>query len=397
MLEDFEKMLNDSEAKAAGVGVGEKLDATVVSIGKEHVFLDIGTRSEGMLQRAEVERDGKLTVAVGDRIPVFTVGVRDGAMMCARRLGAAAGNALDRRDDAAAVLAQIKDAFDAGMPVEGTVKEAIKGGFSVSVLGHRAFCPVSQIDRVYCEKPEEHVGRTYAFEITGFEESGRNVVLSRRAILKREAEEAAKITIERLGPGDIVEGEVTSIRKYGAFVDIGGVEGLLHVSELSHARVGHPDEVVSKGQRVRVQIKEIDRVQGKISLSLKSLIDDPWNEALRSLAAGRMCEGTVTRLAAFGAFVELVPGVEGLVHVSQMAADKRVSNPREVVSPGAKVRVRVLEIDPDRRRISLALVDENAEEEREATEAFRASTGTRKQGMGTLGDLLGDSRKKRSS
>jgi small subunit ribosomal protein S1 len=389
MHDEFEDLLNESEAKVAGVGVGEKLDAKVVSIGKEHVFLDIGIRSEGLLARMEVERDGELTVKIGDRIPVFTVGAKDGAVICALRLGAAAGGAIDRKDDMAAVIAQIEDAYNAGMPIEGTIKEVNKGGFSVHVLGVRAFCPVSQIDRVYCEKPDEHLGRTYAFAILRFEESGRNVVLSRRILLEREAEEAAKIALERLKEGDIVEGEVMSLQKYGAFVDVGGAEGLVHVSELSHARVGHPDEVLSKGQRVRVQIKEIDRAKGKISLSLKSLLDDPWNEALAGLTAGRIAEGTVSRLAAFGAFVELYPGVEGLIHVSQMAADKRVSNPREVVSPGQKIRARVLEIDPERRRISLALVDENAEEEREATEAFRASTASRKSGMGTLGDLLG--------
>jgi len=389
MHDEFEDLLNETEAKVAGVGVGEKLDAKVVSIGKEHVFLDIGIRSEGLLARTEVERDGELTVSIGDRIPVFTVGARDGAVMCARRLGAAAGGAFDRKDDMTAVIAQIEDAFNAGMPIEGTVKEVNKGGFSVHVLGVRAFCPVSQIDRVYCEKPDDHLGRTYAFAIARFEEGGRNIVLSRRILLEREAEEAAKIVLERLNVGDIIEGEVTSIQKYGAFVDVGGAEGLVHVSELSHTRIAHPEEVLSKGQHVRVQIKDIDRAKGKISLSLKSLLDDPWNEALANLSAGRIAEGVVSRLAQFGAFVELFPGVEGLVHVSQMAADKRVGNPREMVSQGQKVRVRVLEIDPERRRISLALVDENVEEEREATEAFRATAANRKSGMGTLGDLLG--------
>lgn len=390
MRDDFEDLLNESDAVKAGVSAGERIDATVVSIGREHVFLDIGIRAEGLLARAEVERDGELRVKVGDRLPVFTVGGRDGAVMCALRIGAAAGGAGDRRgEDAAAVLAQLQEAYDAGMPVEGSVREVNKGGFSVSVLGQRAFCPVSQIDRVYCEKPDEHVGRTYAFAITRFEEGGRNIVLSRRILLEREAEESAKALLEQLHEGDIVEGEVTSLQKYGAFVDVGGAEGLVHVSELSHTRIGHPDEVLSIGQRVRVQIREIDRAKGKISLSLKSLLDDPWNEALASLTAGRIAEGTVSRLAAFGAFVELFPGVEGLVHVSQMAADRRVGNPREMVSAGQKIRVRVLEIDPERRRISLALVDEGAEEEREATEAFRATSAGRRAGMGTLGDLLG--------
>ena len=391
--DSFESMLEESFAADAGVAPGQKIEATVVSIGKEYVFLDLGTRAEGMMMLEEVERDGEVDVAEGDRITVFTAGAKDGAVICRRTVG---GGTMERTDDKAMLLEQIREAHDAGMPVEGTVKEVNKGGFSVSVMGVRAFCPISQIARGYCENPAEHLERTYSFAVIKFEEGGRNVVLSRRQIQEREAEEAAAQAWETLTEGQVYEGTVTSLQKYGAFVDIGGIEGLVHVSEISHKRVGHPDEVLSEGQAVKVQIKELDHGSHKISLSLKSLLEDPWREALASLTAGRVVVGKVTRLAAFGAFVEVEDGVEGLVHVSRMSETRRVSNPREMVSQGDEVRVRVLEIDPESRRISLELVDENAEEEREITESFRASKKAQgRGGMGTLGDLLSSSLNKK--
>lgn len=392
--DNFEAMLEESFAADAGVAPGQKVEATVVSVGKEHVFLDLGTRAEGMMMREEVERDGELTVSVGEKITVFTAGAKDGAVICRRTVG---GGTLERTDDKAQLLEQIREAYEAGMPVEGTVKEVNKGGFSIDVMGVRAFCPISQISRGYCEAPDEHLNHSYTFTVIKFEEGGRNVVLSRRPILDQEAEEAAAQAWGTLEEGQVFEGKITSLQKYGAFVDIGGVEGLVHVSEISHKRIGHPDEVLEAGQIIKVQIKELDPASKKISLSLKSLMEDPWEETMATLTAGRVLTGKVTRLATFGAFVEIGDGVEGLIHISRMSETKRVSNPREMVTQGADAKVRVLEIDPDSRRISLELVDEDAEEEREITESFRDSgkSGARSGGMGTLGDLLGASLKKK--
>jgi len=394
MSDDFESMLDESFAADAGISPGEKIEVTVVSIGAEHVFLDLGTRAEGMIPREELTVEGELSVAIGDRITVFTTGSRDGAVECARTIGGA--SSMDRGLDKEALMEKISEAHDAGIPVEGIVKEVNKGGFSVSIMGVRAFCPVSQIERGFCETPEDHLEKTYSFSIIKYEEGGRNVVVSRRRILEQEAEEAAAEAWGGLKEGDIFDGTVSSVQKYGAFVDIGGIDGLVHVSEISHTRVEDPKEVLDVGQKVRVQIKDLNHSDKKISLSLKSLETDPWSDAVSKITSGRVMKGVVTRIVQFGAFVELMPGVEGLVHISQMSQEKRISNPREIVSQGGDVKVKVLEIDPDRRRISLAIVDENAQDEAAVTRDLQElQAKASKSGMGTLGDLLKGSIKKK--
>jgi small subunit ribosomal protein S1 len=391
--EDFEKLLSESEATTAGVAPGEKREAQVISIGKTWIFLDLGVRAEALLPREEVERDGELTVAVGDRITVLTTGSKDGAVLCALKLGAAGAATRGQGDEEA--VAALTDAWESEIPVEGTVKEVNKGGLSVSLMGLRAFCPLSQIERGYCESPDSHVGRTHAFLITRVEEGGRNIVLSRRRLLEREAAERAAETITELAEGQVRDGTVSSLMPYGAFVDIGGIEGLLHVSELSHTRIEDPSKVLEKGQQIRVQIKAIDRDQQKISLSLKSLSRDPFLDVTANLVSGSVLRGRVTRIARFGAFVELAPGVEGLVHISQLAVGRRVNTPREVVQEGEEIDVLVVEVDTEARRIALQRIDEDAEAERVATEEFRRDRKPSSGGMGTFGDLLADKLKKK--
>jgi len=393
MSEDsFEQMLNESFTADAGISTGEKVEAKVVSIGKEHVYLDLGTRSEGMILREELEQDGEITVEVGDTLIVHTISSRDGAVMCATRFGAKADAA--RSGDKDEIFAQLKDAYESGIPVEGNVKEVNKGGFGVTIMGQLAFCPISQIARGFCEAPDEHLNKTYDFAVIKFEEGGRNIVISRRALLELEAEEAAVQAWQNLSEGDIIEGKVTSLQPYGAFVDIGGVDGLVHISEISYTRIDHPDEVLKMGQALKVQIKSLDHEKKKISLSLKSLMEDPWQEGVAALTAGAVHTGKVVRIVTFGAFIELSPGLEGLAHISQMSETKRVNNPREIVNIGDNVDVRILEIDQDARRVSLAIVDEAAEEERSATESFRQKKTANPKGMGTLGDLLASKLKK---
>ncbi|MBN2529023.1 MAG: S1 RNA-binding domain-containing protein [Deltaproteobacteria bacterium] len=392
MSEDnFEQLLNDSFAVDAGISLGEKVLATVVSIGAEYVFLDLGTRSEGMVQRDELEKNGELTVKVGDEIEVVTSASKDGAIICATRLGQ---GSVERTDDTAALVAQLQDAYDAGLSVEGKVKETNKGGFNVDIFGVRAFCPISQIDITYCDTPDEHVGRTYEFAITKLENDGRNVVVSRRVLLQKAAELEKQRVWETLCVGQVMDGTVSSLQPYGAFVNLGGIEGLLHISEISHSRLQHPEEVLEKGQALRVQIKELNPEKKKISLSLKSLLDDPWDEFVATTTTGTVFNGKVMKIADFGAFVEVASGIQGLVHVSQMKKGSHVSNPRAVVSVGQQVEVRVLEVDPQSRRVSLAMVDRDAEQEQENAEAFRASSRKSQSdssaSMGTLGDLLGN-------
>ena len=383
---DFAAMFEAANAQAKPrFETGDQVEATVVSLSGDTVFLDLGTRSEAQLNREGVlDDEGEPTVAPGDKLNVFIVGWKHGTLRCALRFGAG-----DKLADNTAALAALRDAYEGQIPVEGVVKEVIKGGYRVEVLGQRAFCPISQISKVFCETPEQHLEQTYGFQLIEYKEDGRNLVLSRRVLQEREAAARASELWQTLEVGSVHDGVVTSLQKYGAFVDIGGVDGLVHVSEISHVRVNDPKEALSVGQSVQVQIKELDGENQKISLSLKALLDDPWNEALQELGAGRTVTGRVVRLTQFGAFVELRPGVEGLVHISRMSEGKRIHHPREVVAEGAEVTVRILEIDPERKRISLTIEDADAEAIRGAAESYREQQSQQSPvSMDTLGDLL---------
>jgi small subunit ribosomal protein S1 len=390
MQDDFDALLRENERSEKAVKVGDRLEATVIRIGADDIYLDLGTRTEGLLSKDQLELDGH-TLAVGDKVNVYLTSMRSGAAICTRSVGATASRN-ERTDDKGASLEALREAFDTGMPVEGTVKETNKGGFTVTVLGQRAFCPISQIDNQFCADPTVHVGHTYTFEITKFEEGGRNLVLSRRRIRERESQEKKEAAWQTLEVGQTFDGTVSSLRPFGAFVNIGGVDGLVHVSEISHERVNDPSEVLEVGQRVTVAIKELDRDKGRISLSLKALAVDPWDDASSEIIPGRVYKGTVRRLAKFGAFVELRPGVEGLIHVSQMAADRRVNTPREMVREGQEVDVRVLEVSPADRRISLSMVLEAEDDDWRSQ--LPAQGEESKGGFGSLGELLGKALKK---
>jgi small subunit ribosomal protein S1 len=409
----FEELLNESFATQRSAEIGAKLVAKVFNIGREYVALDLGTREEGLLPREEVTTDGAVTVAVGDTLTIYTVALRDGAVLCSRRLGTAAH--AEAAGDKDAAIAAIQDAAEQGLAVEGTVKEVVKSGFSVHVLGLRAFCPISQISDTFCEQPEEHLGHTYPFAVLEIDSSGRKFVVSRRRLLEAEAEERAVEVWQTLNVGDVRDGTVKSVKSYGVFVDIGGVEGLLHVSEIDHDRVDDPATRYAPGQAIRVQIKGIDPERKRVSLSAKSLLEDPWVGAQVDIVEGAVLTGEVVRLAPFGAFVELKKGVEGLVHISEMGAGRRLRSPREVTKEGAVVEVRVLTVDLERRRIALSMDsagdgsaaagDEGREgrdgregreggegrDERPAREPARPAP---KQSLGTFADLFRDKLKK---
>jgi small subunit ribosomal protein S1 len=237
------------------------------------------------------------------------------------------------------------------------VEEAVKGGFRVALgEGMRAFCPISQIDLTFTEDPQKHVGQTYRFVVTQVKERGGDVVVSRKRLLEAEREEQAKKTRELLEPGVRLTGTVRSLKPYGAFLDVGGVEGLLHVSEISHARVSKPEDFLEVGQQVEVVVKEYSAEKGRLSLTRKPLEADPWDRVGEEFVEGGTYSGTVVRLADFGAFVELSPGLEGLLHVSELGAGRRIRHPSEAVSAGDTLRVRIQSIDAERGRISLAQV-----------------------------------------
>ena len=393
--EDFAALLAEYDQPGPRkLNPGDMVEGTIVSIGAESVFVALGGKSEGVLELDQVtDADGNVTVSVGDTLEARVVdsGSKTGTILLRRTVG--------KGPQATEELLQ---AHEHGIPVEGLVTATNKGGFEVTIAGVRAFCPVSQIDTRFVENPEEHVGARYQFRITKLE-AGRgkgrvDIVVSRRALLEEEAAAAAEETRAKLHEGAVLSGVVTSIKPYGAFVDIGGLEGMIHISELGHARVGDPSEVVAPGQRVEVKVLRIEAPSGdkkreKIALSLKALESDPWDDATRRLAEGTSLRGVVVRTQPFGAFVEIAPGVEGLIHISELGAGRRINHPREVVREGQEVEVRVLSIEPQKRRISLSMApaDDGGVSAEDMAPVVAAQP---KASFGTLGDLLSKSIKK---
>jgi small subunit ribosomal protein S1 len=285
----------------------------------------------------------------------------------------------------------LEEAWRSGVPVEGVVEKEIKGGFEIKLGGTvRAFCPFSQIALRRVENPESLIGTRLVFRITDYAENGRNIVVSRRALLEEEQQRLREEAQAGITEGMTVTGTVISLQDFGAFVDIGGLEGLIPISEIGWTRVNDVRDVLSVGQQVQVVIKTIDREKDRISLSLKDTLSDPWDQVLDRYPEGSFHTGKVSRLAPFGAFVTLSDGVDGLIHISKLGAGKRINNPREVLKEGEDVEVRIEGVNRAERRISLALAGfARAAEEEEATLAdFRRQSSEAPKGMGTLGDLL---------
>ena len=383
--EDFAALLAEYDQGGKGKQkrprVGDTVRGKIVSIGKEAVFVDLGGKAEGVLDREQLaDKDGNLEVQIGDEVEARVVDDRGGALTLKVRMGG-------RGPEARAELVQ---AADLGLPVDGVVTEVVKGGLSVDVAGVRGFCPASQVDVRFVEDLTPLVGQKLTFRVTRYEPGPRgNLVLSRRAVLEVDRQARAAETRGKLVPGAVLRGRVTAFKPYGAFVDLGGIEGMLHVSELGYARVEKPEEVLAVGQDVDVQVLKIEEVDGKtkISLSLKALAEDPWRAATANLVEGATIKGTVTKLQQFGAFVEIAPGIEGLVHISELGAGRRVNHPKEVVKVGEQVEVTVLGVDFEKRRISLSMGASARTEEAQAAEHGRQMTQA-PQKLGTFGDLL---------
>lgn len=386
--EDFASLLMEFENERETPKIGEKVRGTIVSIGNEVAFVDLGAKAEGTVERGELEdADGRLTVGVGEEIEALVSSI-DASGNCLLRVRAGRGEAL---------RSELQLAYEQKLPVEGVVSAVVKGGVEVTVGGLRAFCPISQIDKRFVEDAEEFVGQKLEFRIRTFEDSGRrtNIVVSRRALLEEEAKKQADAVREKLKVGAVLEGTVTSLASYGAFVDLGGLEGLLHVSEMSHRRGVEVEEMVREGQRLEVQVTKIEppskpgRTE-RISLSIKALQRDPWDDAERRYPPDTVLEGQVMRLEAFGAFVELEPGLEGLVHISRLGGKGGERHARELVELGQALPVRVVSVEPEKRRIALAReADEKTKEERrEVAEYLQSSSEAGSGGFGSLGDFF---------
>ncbi len=347
--EDFAAMF-EASLKAKRFERGQTIEGTIVAIGPAVAFVDVGGKGEATIEVGELkDADGNLEVAAGDRIQAMVVSTV-GGLTLSRTLALGAATAR-----------QLEDAFQAGLPVEGKVERAVKGGYEVRIARQRAFCPISQIDARRNTDPSEHEGRVYRFRIIEYKEGGKNIVVSRRALLEDE-ERAKAVEIRRsIVAGAVLAGRVTSVREFGAFIDLGaGVEGLLHVSEMGWSRVSDTSQVVTPGDEITVKVLRIDEATQKISLGLKQLTDDPWSKVKITYEVGQVRTGRVTRLAEFGAFVELEPGVEGLAHASTFAPTGQSNGWTRSVAVGTNAAFEILSIDLEKKRIGVALVPEGS-------------------------------------
>lgn len=365
----FAELLNAYGDRAGGsVEVGQRLNVPIISVGEQSVFVDTGTKIDGVVDKAELlDAEGHCPFNVGDRLDLYVVEVGEHEVRLSKALAGEGG------------VSMLREAQQSGLPVEGRVQATCKGGFEIQVLKRRAFCPASQMDThpVPPEAAAQFVGQELSFLVLRVEDRGRNIVVSRRALLEREHAKAREAFLAAAQPGDVVSGRIVRLTGFGAFVElVPGVEGLVHVSELDWRRVERPEEVVAVGQTLPVKILKIEApAEGKnlrISLSAKQAGDDPWVARIDQLQEGAVVPAVITRCAPFGAFAELLPGIEGLVHISEMSYARRVNKPEEVVTPGEAVSVRIKSIDRSRRRIALSLREVAGDPWATAAQKYRA-------------------------
>ena len=373
--DDFAALLERSLLEAAPLKPGEKIDATVLQIGAEWIFLDVGQKGEGVLDVKELtDADGQLTVAVGDRITAYFLGRNADELRFTTRIGGRSGTG----------TAHLEEAWRNAIPVEGRIEKEIKGGYEVKLPGGvRAFCPFSQLGRGRQDAGETLIGQSVPVRITQFGEQGRNIVVSRREILEEERRQLRAALRETLREGAIVHGRVTAIRDFGAFVDIGGVEGLLPISEVAWGRVGSVEEVLQVGQELELAVKSCDWEKERFSFSLRETLADPWQQKVGSLyREGSTLTGTVVRLAQFGAFISLDEGIDGLLPISRLGGGRRLKHPQEVLQIGQQLLVVIESIDRAQRRIALAPAGEGSRDDSPTSYTAPAAS------MGTFGDLL---------
>lgn len=345
---EFARMFEDSmQGIGRKLSVGDKIRGEILTIGKEEVFVSTGTVDDGVVLKTELlDQDGQFNHNVGDFLDLFVTQVRGGQIL------------LSPKPTAKNLADDLEDAFDMMLPVEGRVTETCNGGFRVSVMGKTAFCPISQIDSRRVDDPNAYVGKKFEFIITQF--SKRDIVVSRRKLLDEQKEASTAAFADDHKPGDVLSGVVTRLESFGAFVEVApGLEGLCHISEIAWNRLGHPSEALTVGQEVSAKILKLEEVNGRmqISLSIKQAMPEPFLNLPARIREGAVVEGRVTRCMKFGAFVELAPGIEGLVPLSEMSYTKRVVRSDELVKEGERINVMVKEIRPEERRMLLSLKD----------------------------------------
>jgi small subunit ribosomal protein S1 len=347
LLEIDGQVVPNYDATLHPIEEGEVVTGRVVRIDKDEVLVDIGYKSEGVIPSGELSIrksvDPHDEVQLGEEVDaiVLTKEDQDGRLIMSKK-----------RARFEKAWRRIEAAAESGQPVEGLVIEVVKGGLIID-LGVRGFLPASLVDIRRVPNLDEYMGTKIETKVIELNRSRNNVVLSRRAVLEEERKEVRQQILDRLQPGLVVEGQISNIVDFGAFVDLDGIDGLIHISELSWSHVNHPSEILEIGQTVRVKVLDIDRERQRISLGLKQTQEDPWQRIVDTYGPGDELQGTVTKVVTFGAFVEVLDGVEGLVHISELAGH-HVESPREVVHPGDDIRVKILEIDSERRRLSLS-------------------------------------------
>jgi small subunit ribosomal protein S1 len=387
-VEDFAAMF-EASVKTKRFSRGQAIEGTIVAIGPDTSLVNVGGKGEAVIETADLkDHENDLEFAVGDRLQAIVIGTTGGITLSRKGIRGAAS------------LLQLENAYQAGLPVEGKVEREVKGGYEVRVAGQRGFCPFSQIDTVRATDPAQHLGQTYAFRIIEFKEGGKNLVVSRRALLEDEQKAGAAVLRQSLAVGDTVTGRVAAVREFGAFVDLGaGVQGLLHVSEMGWSRVTDPGSVAKVGDEITVRVLRVDNDGERIALGLKQLLADPWVAAASSYEVGQVKTGRITRIADFGAFVELEPGVEALAHFSTFAPTGRQEDWKRAVTVGLTAPFEIVAIDVDKKRIGVAMVQDGAEirdgkkvdEVREYRDRqVAAPTG----GIGSLADQLRGALKK---
>src|SRR5688572_23763681 len=327
---------------------GQIVSGLIVQVTHDAVVVDIGGKSEGVIPRSEfVDARGEVKVQAGDRVDVFVE---------SRETDEGLISLSKEKADKMKVWDEISAACERDEIIEGTISQRVKGGLSVTIRGGvKAFLPGSQVDLRPVRNLDKLIGQTYDFKVIKFNKKRGNIVLSRRVLLEKERDELKARTLQNLEEGMVVTGVIKNITEYGAFVDLGGIDGLLHITDMSWGRVNHPSEVFNVGDEVTVKVLKYTAETERVSLGLKQTMEDPWNHAEEAYPPGKKVRGKVVSITDYGAFVELEPGVEGLVHVSEMSWTKRVKHPSKLLEVGQEIECQVLEVDARAKRISLGL------------------------------------------
>jgi small subunit ribosomal protein S1 len=370
--------INQEALEVRNLEVGNVVTGQVTKVEEKQVLVNIGYKSDGIVPISElsslhVEKASEI-VSEGQTLELKVTKIEDDAVILSKRAV-----------DAENAWVQLERQFNSGEVLEAEIKDVVKGGLVVD-LGVRGFIPASLVESHFVEDFSDYKGKTLSLKVVELDKEKNRVILSHRAVVEQEQQQNKKKTMESLKVGQVLEGTVQRLTDFGAFVDIGGIDGLVHISQLSHEHVSKPSDVIEEGQKVNVKILGVDHDNERISLSIKETLPGPWDQVSEQLKVGSVITGTVRRLVTFGAFVEVIPGVEGLVHISQIS-NKHIGTPHEVLEEGQQVTVKILDINKNDQRISLSIRELLEEEDKEDYREYQQSEES--SGF-SLGDMIGD-------